>query len=44
MYVIQLGNVLNRSTYFIDRITNQRFCGRRSRFDDAFEGNGVPVE
>ena len=28
----------------IDRITNQRFGYRRSRFDNTFKGNGVPVE
>ena len=30
-------------TFFIDRITNQRLGCRRSRFDNTFKGNGVPV-
>ena len=31
-------------TFFIDRITNQRFGRRRSRFDNTFKGSGVPIE
>ena len=32
--------------FFIDklRITNQRFSSRRSRFDNTFKGNGLPVQ
>ena len=31
-------------TLFVDRITNEGFGLRRSRFDITFKGNGVPVE
>ena len=31
-------------TFFINRITNQRFGRKRSRFDNTFKGNGVPVK
>ena len=39
--VWQCSQPLNIS---IDRITNQRFGRRRSRFDDTFKWSGVPVE
>ena len=45
--VIQLGDVLDSypsSLTEIHRITNQRFGRRRSRFDNTFKRNGVPVK
>ena len=38
---MDLGNVLNALTFFIDGITNQRFGRRRSRFDNIYlKGTG----
>ena len=30
--------------FFNDKFTNQRFGRRRSRFDNAFKWNGIPIE
>ena len=40
----QYCKLSSTSKFSIDRIPNQQFRRRRSRFDNTFKGNGLPVE